>query len=514
MRSGTSSCAVALVVAMSAGAACGDEELFAPQLASGERLLDAVAAARLAKADETISELAVVGDLDGDGIDDAILRTKYLFDEPGGPGLGGNVYIVYGGTAASGSVDLASAPVLTGIGYGPWGVSRVGDFDGDGLADFLISEWSDCRSIVPPPEPDGHSGAYLVYGSATRFAGATPIADASVFLRDARQCTFANELVDLRDLDADGKADFAIVSSTGEPGVVELFVYYGRSPRLSGSLDLQTSADAVLRSSAGKPNGNPRMAPAGDVDGDGYSDFLVDAPLTTERDELGLVRGAATRLSGVVALADVVHTRFVDSEPGSPFGRFGAALGDVDGDGRDDFTVGDGQSNGWFPRRGFSQVHHVFHGRDGGFPSELRLQDADAVLTSTIGAFGLATADLDGDGFRELVVGDPRAQDHNGAVHVIPGDGARLASGDPTSRGIAYVGRTVREEPCEKQPRSACGRVELVGSEVHIGDLTGDGLADVLVAAPIARQIPPSLGMPETWTGRAYVLSLPASTKP
>src|SRR5262249_49992205 len=124
--------AVALVIASaSVAAACGRDELFEPQLASGERLIDREVIAQLAKDDEALAQLAVVGDLDGDGIDDAILRTYGFIVSMVGPVESyqevSTVYVLYGGSTVTGTIDFSSLPSLTGAGGLDGGIAAVGD---------------------------------------------------------------------------------------------------------------------------------------------------------------------------------------------------------------------------------------------------------------------------------------------------------------------------------------------------------------------------------------------------
>src|SRR5262245_29695210 len=146
---------------------CGGDELFGPQLAPGERSIDREAVERLARDDQGIAQVVVVGDLDGDGVEDTIIRTYWLVPFPDDSILEGSaVYVRYGG-APTGTTDLSKLPTLTDVGFFDGGVARLGDVDGDGLADFLVGIGfpSGCNPADPPQDEEAHSGAYLVYGS-------------------------------------------------------------------------------------------------------------------------------------------------------------------------------------------------------------------------------------------------------------------------------------------------------------------------------------------------------------
>src|ERR1041384_4671891 len=128
MTSRTSGLTAALVVIAASG--CGGEELFS--LGRDQRDLGADARARILADDQRLDSATVVGDLDGDGIDDAIVNASFV-DASGG--LHVRLYVVYG-SELHGDITLEGLPVLLSDPFGPnIDVEPVGDVNGDGLAD-------------------------------------------------------------------------------------------------------------------------------------------------------------------------------------------------------------------------------------------------------------------------------------------------------------------------------------------------------------------------------------------
>ncbi|MEO7729913.1 MAG: VCBS repeat-containing protein, partial [Kofleriaceae bacterium] len=374
---------IALIIASGAAvAACGEEEAFEPQVASNERLLAAAATAQLGKDDQSIEQMTVVGDLDGDGIDDAVIRTSYAIDPAGELQFGGDIYVIYGGSGLTGNIDLSNVPRLTGA-YG-FGVgitaTAVGDVDGDGLADLLVtaSRSLRCADNIDGAGDDLRTGAYLMYGSPTRVAGAVPIGGVATFLRDTHPCSIVSAVAGLGDLDGDGKADFAVARlgiHTGEP--TETLVFYGRGARFPAVVELVASADASITDGLPVTTVLSGIAKLGDVDGDGYDDFAVRDPIAFNTN-VRLIRGGATRLAGNVAAAALSQTLFLGEDLCFHNEHFVAPLGDLDGDGADDFAlVGCQGDDARVPQR---SVDRVFYGRLGGFPAQVRFDESDATL--------------------------------------------------------------------------------------------------------------------------------------
>jgi hypothetical protein len=516
---------IGLVIVLTSAAGCGSEEAFTLQLGGHELVIEGAAKARLAHTDQGLEHTLVVGDLDGDGIDDAVVRTTFKA-APSGDGktiFGGAVYVLYGGSGVTGSIDLAQLPALVHVGAPSvstppsGGVAAVGDIDGDGLADFVVSidGYIGCVDPLSPFGVDGPpiAGVWVVYGSATRLTGSHDIKDAAVLLSEPPECGRLNHAAALGDIDGDGKADFAVSKQAWSPDAYEVFIFYGRGAHWSGTVDLAATADATIREpGAAGGLGGANAYRIGDVDGDGFADFVVRLPLDASKLDSRIVRGSATRLAGTVALPDIGHTRL----PGGDFCfvgdmAFAVGLGDLDGDGADDFSLVNCDRG---TDRLFGPVRHrVFYGRTGGLPAQLEAADAAATLAPSDGYYPsqLIAGDVDGDGTLDLIFADENLHDTNGGVHVIKGQQRRLIGViDPSvASNVSYIGQTQRLPRCGGDN---CTLPEKLGAGISFGDLTGDHQPDLLIGANSEDyEIVPGPGAAMSHT---YVLSSPVMPKP
>jgi hypothetical protein len=217
----------------------------------------------------------------------------------------------------------------------------------------------------------------------------------------------------------------------------------------------------------------------GDVDGDGYADLIVGAYAESP----GLSPDSAGRayvFSGHTG--DTLYTLVSPSEEeGGCFGFAVSGAGDVDGDGRPDVIVGAYRENpNVVPADGGRA--YVFSG-----PTGVLLSTLVSPNEQVLGYFGFSVSgagDLDGDGYSDLVVGAYK-------------EVFSLAAG----RAYTFSGLTGAVldtlAPPEEPPLGEFGF-----SVSGAGDVDDDGYADVVVGAPLEG---PATTPPNR--GKAYVFS-------
>jgi len=244
------------------------------------------------------------------------------------------------------------------------------------------------------------------------------------------------------------------VDADGFPDVM----IYARSSNFSGAYvevrSGRTSAVLHRFDYANYQTVNPGMAGLGDVNGDGHDDFAIGDPW---HDIVGTPQAGRVR-----AYDGATGSMILEVTGGEFFGYFGAALagvGDVDGDGVPDLAVGEPGNN---QNGGLNGAAYVYSGANGAL-----LRSGFGELRDHFGATLCAVGDVDADGVPDLLVGAPRED----GAYINQGGAWALSGADFTP--LQHV--------------TGWADDDLLGTSLAaVGDWDGDGHADFAVGAPAA----------------------------
>jgi hypothetical protein len=316
-----------------------------------------------------------------------------------------------------------------------WGTTL--DLNGDGLADLAAATTGDAHRVVV------HHGAE----TGIRREATTELS--------SRGRDYGAAIANAGDIDGDGYGDLLVQEGfTGTPADLSFPVNVHRG----GAAGVDPSRRATLPVESPGCLGEVRlsMASAGDVNGDGYGDVVIGAPCAAAVGRAYVFLGSASGLGATPAAT--LSGRYRSS-------RFGwsVASADFNGDGRSDIAVAAwGNSSGW------SGEVTVAYGASTGI-------DQDRVTTWEPGVAGFAVTlgagDVNGDGYADLAVasrGGTGEGERAGVVRIYPGGPRALVPGAP------MVSLTDGVPP---------SRDGYFAGDLVVGDLNGDGFADLLATA-------------------------------
>ena len=285
------------------------------------------------------------------------------------------------------------------------------------------------------------------------------------------------------DFDKDGFGDVAVSDSRGNPGTPDLsgsvWIFYGS---LSG-FDLPRTAwfTEGVGGVPGTPNGGRWgfTLATGDLNGDGYADLAAASQYKggAFAGSVTLLRGGPSGLTG--SGASVITEASLGFSPAMASFGSSVAIGDLTGDGRNELVIGaqHDSSGGDAYGRLF-----VLKGTASG-PQLTGSATIDAIAVSNLmvsaGSLGstVTIGDVNGDGFGDIVAGafDAGVNGH--------GQAGAVAAFYGSATGVSAARRTTVHEHSTGVPGNA-DSAEAFGGSVSVGDVTGDGIADVLVSAP------------------------------
>ncbi|WP_295626754.1 integrin alpha, partial [uncultured Nitrosomonas sp.] len=262
--------------------------------------------------DGVIRTVSNAGDVNGDGFDDVILGNRdadlngSIFDDEG------SSYVVFG--KASGfdatmdvfSLDGSNGFRLNGVFRGDesgTSVSAAGDVNGDGFDDVIISA----------PGANQYGSSYVLFGKAAGF-------DAVMNLSAVNGSNGFR--LDMDEHDGSSVSNAGDVNGDGFDDVIVGFrVVFGKASGFGNRMNLSD----LDGSNGFSLDEGSKLSPAGDVNGDGFDDLMVE-------DQYGSSYVAFGKASGFDVTVSLI--------PLNGSVSFVSGAGDVNGDGLDDLMAG------------------------------------------------------------------------------------------------------------------------------------------------------------------------------
>ncbi|MFE7158550.1 FG-GAP-like repeat-containing protein [Streptomyces sp. NPDC057636] len=375
----------------------------------------------------------------------------------------GYVNIVWGGKGglgAGGSTRISQA--TTGVPGTPESGDRFGasvttaDVDGDGHTDLVVGA---------PGEDVTGKGAdagtvAVVHGSATGFAGGTTVADGP-----AASAAYGKSLV-ADDFTGDGEQDIVIGATD------KVLLHTG------------TTTTAFMGDHMG---GRAPVLAAGDFNHDGTADVAVTYYTNSQPYTQSQIRLAAWNKD---------EQRLLNYWNSSNGTASALAAGDFNGDGFTDLAMGNCRENAdeniddpcgpeKYTKGGSIHIQYgdgtdLFWGRRQTFNQDTPDIPGTAETGDLFGG-ALTVADLDGDGYDDLIVGAPGeaigSKAKAGAITALRGGKDGIVNADGKAVGVG-----IQQDTPGIPGAAEAG--DLFGAALAADDYDGDGLPDVTVGSP------------------------------
>ncbi|WP_052055950.1 FG-GAP repeat protein [Myxosarcina sp. GI1] len=413
-------------------------------------------------------------------------------------------------------------------------VSNAGDINGDGLDDFIVGAPNAGLATVAYNDyydrfdvSDRRGAAYVIFGRETNFAAnfkVNALDGENGFTIEGLNVgdRLGSQVSGAEDVNGDGFNDLLV--STPD----EVHLIFGREGGFAANFDLNSldgSNGFTLQGEERNYFLGYALSSAGDLNGDGFDDFIIGADgagellnetyyagTTDRRGEAYVVFGRKKGFTTDFDLTSLDGTNGFSLRGKRAVDLLGNAVsnaGDINGDGLDDLVVGapgagdnveNYNSNVIGDNRGKT---YVIFGRKKGFTAEFDLDRLDGSngfsieglnRNESLGSEVANAGDVNGDGFDDFMVGTTTGISNiNSKVYVIFGGENGFTSEFDLNSLDGSNGFVVRGMKGGK-----------LGSDLaSAGDVNGDGFSDIVIGAP---DVANKFGGDSSYFGVAYVL--------
>ena len=382
------------------------------------------------------------GDLNGDGYDDFALGV-HRNDTRGD--CSGAVFVYFGGP------EMNVTPDLVMYGESAWdffgiSVAGAGDVNGDGFDDLVVGACYNNSVAV------WAGRAYIYFGGAGMDDRPDVVLNGTMSYED-----FGTAVAGAGDVNGDGFDDVLV----GAPFSCRVQVWAGAAYLFFGGKSMDSTPDLAIDGVAREDSFGYQLDGAGDVDADGYDDFIVAAPFA---DGNGNDSGRAYVFLGGPQPDGIPDVQMTGEAAGDKFGWPVSDAGDVNADGYGDVIVGAAANDAKGSGAGRAYVYL------GGKPMD---GDADVVLdgpcnNSFFGQSVSGAGDVNRDGYSDVIVGAPNEAE------------------GPVGRGTARVfcGGPGMDNGWDVELWGTGENTSFGWSVSGAGDVNRDGYDDFLVGAP------------------------------
>lgn len=328
--------------------------------------------------------VASAGDVNGDGYGDLLVGGRYDFGD-GGTGV---AYAYYGSPQGLSTQPDWTAPNDQPTPYVYLSLAGAGDVNGDGYDDVVVG-----ASYYSADQTE-EGRAYIYYGSSNGLS-TTP-----GWVEDGNQAVmyYGTAVAGVGDVNGDGYDDVLIgapykTDATGD-GVGQALLYLGSANGLS------TSPAWTAEGAGGWSYFGGRLNAAGDVNGDGYDDFIVSALFYngtySQEGRAFLYLGSANGPASPPAWT---------AEGDQANAHFGSSLGpagDVNGDGYDDVVIGAPEYNNGQTHEGRASL---YYGSASGLNSSAGWTAYGNNYAAAFGRSVRSAGDVNNDGYDDVIIG-------------------------------------------------------------------------------------------------------------
>jgi hypothetical protein len=245
------------------------------------------------------------GDVNGDGYDDVVVGSTAWNSSAS------RAFVFFGGDPIDTTPDVEMEGEGTNNWYG-WSVSEAGDVNGDGYGDVITGTWA----------YDSNKGRAYIY-----FGGSTMDNTADVVMTGGSVEAFGTTVSGAGDVNNDGYDDVIAGSDGYDSSRGAAYVFFGGS-------SMDNTADVVMTGEHTWSGFGKGVAGAGDLNNDGYDDVVTGAYWYFGN------RGRVYVYLGGPVMDNTADLIVTGEEEGSCFGCFVSGAGDVDADGYAEFIAG------------------------------------------------------------------------------------------------------------------------------------------------------------------------------